>query len=79
MVNFDDILNRIKQTPLHLHTNQKERELRTSICNLCEFKEQFMGFDKCSLCGCFIYLKVSLNNSRCPKDKWTVIPIIDQK
>lgn len=51
-------------------------ELRRSACNSCEFKKG----DKCSVCGCYVDLKImsKINKNKfgkkeithCPKGRW---------
>lgn len=53
--------------------NQKrsDRELieyRLEICNTCEWFDKRLA--KCRQCGCFMKLKTTLQEAKCPKDKW---------
>lgn len=39
---------------------------RKIICNQCKFKQK----NKCNICGCYVNIKVKINNEKCPKDFW---------
>jgi hypothetical protein len=43
-------------------------EYRLEICRSCEFYKP--KFNKCSKCGCFMKLKTSLLEAKCPIKKW---------
>jgi hypothetical protein len=44
------------------------KEERLNICRGCEFFNSRL--EKCKKCGCFMKLKVSLKNAKCPIGKW---------
>lgn len=39
---------------------------RLSICDKCEFRKDWI----CSVCGCQLHLKASMQHSACPKGFW---------
>ena len=43
-------------------------ESRLSICNTCPFFSK--TFMKCRKCGCFMTLKTTLANAKCPRGHW---------
>ena len=43
-------------------------EARLAICNTCEFFNKRL--QKCKKCGCFMHLKTTLRQAKCPVDKW---------
>lgn len=43
---------------------------RKEICKICEY---FTEFNRCSVCGCFMDLKVLIPTADCPKNKWVEI------
>ena len=52
-------------------TDEKKYNQRLDICNTCEHKKTFFDFtEKCNLCGCIIKLKLQLDSSKCPINKW---------
>jgi hypothetical protein len=45
-----------------------EKERRLSICEQCQF---FRTWSRtCRKCGCFMDMKVTLDNAKCPMHKW---------
>jgi hypothetical protein len=46
-------------------TEQLAKE-RADICGKCEYNKN----NKCSLCGCFLVLKVRSKKTNCPANKW---------
>lgn len=42
---------------------------RMEICESCE--QYIPDKGQCSVCGCFMKLKTTMANMRCPLDKWT--------
>lgn len=51
----------------------KEKQIsRVNICKNCEFVKYIImqNLMVCSSCKCAIRAKVSLDNSKCPKEKW---------
>lgn len=61
---------RLAETPPERHSDLSTKEQRLALCNDCPSKEQFMGFDRCGECKCFIVFKASFKNSKCPLQKW---------
>jgi hypothetical protein len=50
---------------------RSDRELiesRLKICNGCEWFKKSLA--KCRKCGCFMKLKTTLQEAKCPIDKW---------
>ncbi len=64
------IVNNIKQiaTGGSLRASEAETQRRLGICQTCPL---FMA-DKmrCSICGCYLKVKATLQAERCPKAKW---------
>jgi hypothetical protein len=53
----------------------EERELkffekRREICGGCEYLTTIIGAKVCDKCGCSIWAKTLLPNSKCPEGKW---------
>ena len=44
------------------------REERLKVCRGCEYFKPKM--ERCSKCGCFMKLKVTLEDAKCPIGKW---------
>ena len=62
-VSIWDLLN-----PNMPRSERIEMERRYAICQECPF---FMkGSKRCSKCGCFMKLKTSLEQAKCPVHKW---------
>lgn len=51
-----------------LASDQNEAKNRLSICNKCPNLNKDSG--RCSVCGCFVFLKVKLDFEECPVGKW---------
>jgi hypothetical protein len=49
-------------------TTAEKRKKRLDICNGCEYF--FKHTKTCKQCMCFMPVKASLKNSRCPLYKW---------
>ena len=47
-------------------TPSEIQDHRKDICKACDYRKG----DICSVCGCFITLKVKFANSSCPQNKW---------
>lgn len=45
---------------------------RRDICDKCEHLTSFVGVKSCEVCGCAIWTKIRIKNTKCPKDKWGV-------
>jgi len=58
-----DLLN-----PNKPRSEEELREHRLSICRTCEFFKP--RTERCAKCGCFMKLKVTLAEARCPIEKW---------
>ena len=55
------------------YTIGKNKELsfnRLKYCNRCEYLEVIDNQKICGLCGCFINLKTSVKEEKCPSNKW---------
>ncbi len=39
---------------------------RISVCNGC----RHLAENRCTVCGCFINIKVGINNEKCPLNHW---------
>jgi hypothetical protein len=46
------------------------RGKRLGICQVCSAIYSFLGTRRCRICGCFLAIKASLPNTRCPLRKW---------
>lgn len=62
-VKFTDLFN-----PLQPRSDRELIESRLKICNNCEFFNKRMV--KCNKCGCFMKLKTTLRQAKCPVGKW---------
>ena len=58
-----DLLN-----PNKKRSDEELVEYRMSICNTCEFFKP--KAQRCTKCGCFMKLKTTLKDARCPVGKW---------
>lgn len=58
-----DLLN-----PKQPRSEEEVRAERLAICEKCEFFRQ--TFRSCKLCGCYMDLKTTLGNAKCPDDRW---------
>lgn len=62
-VKFTDLFN-----PEKPRSDQEEVEARLAICNTCpELRKKTM---QCRKCGCFMKLKTTLKQAKCPLGKW---------
>jgi uncharacterized paraquat-inducible protein A len=62
-VNFFDLFN-----PNQPRSDNDVQSERLAICETCEFFRHTS--QTCKKCGCFMKLKVTLDNARCPMHKW---------
>jgi hypothetical protein len=58
-----DLLN-----PSMNRSSEETREFRLSVCRGCERFEPKL--ERCLECGCFMKLKVTLEDASCPIGKW---------
>lgn len=58
------------EAPAGFTVSDQIAEDRRSICNQCPEKVETLGIEKCNVCNCIIRLKVKLNHTNCPIDKW---------
>ena len=58
-----DLLN-----PKESRSGEELSKYRLEICNGCEFFRH--KTQQCKKCGCFMKLKTTLYNARCPLGKW---------
>ena len=54
--------------PREPRSNKDLIEERLAICNECPFLNK--NLMKCKKCGCFMKLKTTLHEAKCPLDKW---------
>jgi rRNA maturation protein Nop10 len=59
---FTDLFN-----PMLPRLSRAQKAERLNICRKCE---HYTKFERCSLCGCVMPLKVALAHATCPIDKW---------
>lgn len=62
-VKFTDLFN-----PNQPRSDQELIESRLAICNQCEWLHKRL--QKCRKCGCFMALKSTLKQAKCPLEKW---------
>ncbi len=62
-VKFSDLFD-----PNQPRSDKQLIEDRLEICNSCEFLNKRLM--KCKQCGCFMKLKSTLREAKCPLDKW---------
>jgi hypothetical protein len=62
-VKFSDLFD-----PSKPRSDKELIEKRLSICNQCPAFNKRLA--KCKKCGCFMKLKSTLQQARCPLDKW---------
>lgn len=62
-VEFTDLFD-----PRQPRSNKEMIESRLAICNECPWFVKKLA--KCRRCGCFMTLKTTLENAKCPLDKW---------
>tara|TARA_R100000458_G_C8237875_1_gene217694 strand:+ start:362 stop:547 length:186 start_codon:yes stop_codon:yes gene_type:complete len=48
-------------------TSKEDRDKRWDICKDCP---ELTKRNRCKQCGCFMKIKIRLNQTRCPIDKW---------
>ena len=58
----------VDKTLSELFTSKEIQQERLKICYSCERFQTVLGV--CVLCNCFMKLKTSKKNSRCPLNKW---------
>ena len=58
-----------KDVLLNNKVSSVERNRRISICHTCEH----FSAPRCTLCGCFMNFKTTLESSECPIGKWSSI------
>jgi hypothetical protein len=58
-----DLLN-----PNQPRSSEELGAYRLEICKTCEYYRQ--KTNQCKLCGCFMKLKTTLENAKCPVNKW---------
>lgn len=56
-------------------SEKSEKQTRFDICKMCtKLQKTNHGIQKfkykCSVCGCFIIPKISINSEKCPLKKW---------
>ena len=54
--------------PSKPRSEQELAQARLDICKGCEFLSRKM--DRCLKCGCFMKLKTTLADAKCPMEKW---------
>lgn len=62
-VSFFDLFD-----PREPRSNKDLIEERLAICNECPMLDKRLI--KCRKCGCFMKLKTTLHEAKCPLDKW---------
>ena len=62
-VKFTDLFN-----PSQPRADQDLIQSRLEICNQCEWLHKRL--QKCRQCGCFMHLKSTLKQAKCPLEKW---------
>lgn len=62
-VEFKDLFD-----PKKPRSDKELIEYRLSICNECPLFSK--RFNKCTKCGCFMNLKTTLRQAKCPIGKW---------
>jgi hypothetical protein len=62
-VTFGDLFD-----PNQPRSNRELIESRLKICNECEWFKK--SLQKCRKCGCFMKLKTTLQEAKCPMEKW---------
>ena len=62
-VKFSDLFD-----PSQPRSDQELIESRLKICNSCEWFNK--KFTTCKKCGCFMKLKSTLKQAKCPIGKW---------
>lgn len=65
------IWNIIKGTYYNIfNKKQSLADVRMSICNKCEHREDFKLGDICNLCGCILDSKTRVEDEKCEMNKW---------
>lgn len=49
-----------------ISASQNEVAKRISVCNGC----RHLAENRCSVCGCFVNMKVGMISEKCPLNKW---------
>lgn len=62
-----DIVNDLIRRGAVMATEEKA-ETRMNICAACKCFEKESS--RCSLCGCFMNVKVRIDSTKCPINKW---------
>jgi len=67
--------NQINQSELEdiqpiVNVKVSHRNKRLIICRACPSLYSFWGSRRCRICGCFLAIKTTLLNTRCPLRKW---------
>jgi hypothetical protein len=62
-VKFIDLFN-----PNQPRSEKELKRYRLSICVTCEFYDKLQK--RCKKCGCFMQLKTTLAQAKCPEGKW---------
>jgi hypothetical protein len=62
-VEFGDLFD-----PRQPRSDKELIESRLAICNECPFFKKNIA--KCTKCGCYMKLKSTLRQAKCPIDKW---------
>ncbi len=62
-VKFIDLFN-----PNQPRSEEELRKYRMSICSKCPFFAK--KGKRCTRCGCFMMLKTTLKEAKCPEGKW---------
>jgi hypothetical protein len=62
-VKFTDLFD-----PKKPRSNRELIESRLEICNQCEWFNKRL--QKCRKCGCFMQLKTTLQQAKCPIERW---------
>lgn len=52
-------------------SSPEEAAKRLDVCRTCELYEQVSN--RCSKCGCYLSMKVSWANEKCPMGKWGTV------
>jgi len=56
---------------LNPFSKRLERRLRRERLKVCESCDKFTSLQRCTMCGCFMPLKVTLPDATCPLGKWS--------
>lgn len=62
-VRFRDLFD-----PSQPRSDEELIQSRLEICNQCEWLHK--GLMKCRKCGCFMKLKTTLKQAKCPLERW---------